>query len=385
MNEPLVHYRLTAPGVSALGSIFIEGPGAARWLARHLVRARTAQMPPAPDRIHFARFPVASGSTDGEHVVVCALSDDRVEVHCHGGAGVEMVARRLTELGCRPATSECSWRVDRSTRRTESEALGLLPWTRTQRTAAILLDQWRGCLGESIESIVEHLRSARDREAVSEMERLLATYRIGRHLVEPYHVVLAGRPNSGKSSLLNRLLGHRRALVDDRPGTTRDLLEADAAFDGWLVRLYDMAGWRATTDRIESAGMALGRRRLHRADLVVWVIDGSSGAQDGGDIGHLFEDALPDGLEPLVVHNKSDLGIAAVHGRVELPISALRGDGIDALIDQIVARLVPDPPSSGDAVLFTPQQEARVQEAVEATARGDRERAVKQLLAIIDR
>ena len=105
--------------------------------------------------------------------------------------------------------------------------------------------------------------------------RLAATYEAGRLLREGLLAVIAGRPNAGKSSLLNRLLDLDRAIVTEIPGTTRDLIEETITLGGILVRLSDTAGLRPAQDRLEELGIRRTRERLAQADLVLYLVDGS--------------------------------------------------------------------------------------------------------------
>src|SRR6185503_7750192 len=109
--------------------------------------------------------------------------------------------------------------------------------------------------------------------------RLLALAEVGLHLTTPWRVVFAGPPNVGKSSLVNALLGYPRAIVYDQPGTTRDVLTASTAFDGWPFELRDTAGLRdgISLDSVEVEGVARARAQIATADLVVFVHDRSAG------------------------------------------------------------------------------------------------------------
>ena len=376
MSEPLRHYRLTAVGPAALGSIRIEGRGARRWLERHLRSRRGTEIRCVPDHIRLALFPLGDDPATAEQLVVCALDHDTVELHSHGGAALAAVSRRLAELGC-PAHDphEARWWPEDS--KASVAAWQVLPMARSVRSAAILLDQARGRLDEEVGRIIEALRGGEIERAERSLAALHASHAVGRHLTRPFEIVLAGRPNSGKSSLFNRLLGYRRALVDSLPGTTRDVLEAETAFDGWSVRLVDTAGRRRADAGPEAAGIALGVARAERADLGLWLVDGSRPAEGGT--------SRPPGAHGaqtrwLVVHNKCDLGIHATHEDVRLAVSARDGTGVDRLVAAIVGMLVPHPPSPGAPVLFAADQFDAVRAAREAVRRGEHAEAVRCLL-----
>src|SRR5690606_34057111 len=129
----------------------------------------------------------------------------------------------------------------------------------TERVALVLLDQWQGALERQCESILARLRAGEVDVAAQQLERLSSTWQVGRWLTRPARIVLTGPPNVGKSSLVNRLVGYERAIVFDEPGTTRDVVTATTAIDGWPVVLGDTAGIRDATGELEQAGIALAR------------------------------------------------------------------------------------------------------------------------------
>ncbi|MCE5269073.1 MAG: 50S ribosome-binding GTPase [Planctomycetaceae bacterium] len=231
---------------------------------------------------------------------------------------------------------------------------------RTERTAAILLDQFDGALRRAIDDIHRTLARREFLPARQKIDALLSRSSLGQHLVRAWRVVLAGRPNVGKSSLMNALAGHQRSIVHHEPGTTRDAVTLDTAIDGWPVQLCDTAGLRQANDDLESAGIELARQRLAKADLIVLVCD-QSVPWSAAD--QTLLDQWPGAL---VVYNKCDLavGTAATCGinypPSGLQVSALRGDGIEPLLEAIARRLVPDSPPPGAAVPFMPEQAAEI-------------------------
>ena len=111
--------------------------------------------------------------------------------------------------------------------------------------------------------------------AAARLRELVGWTDFGCHLSEPWQVVILGRPNVGKSSLLNALAGFQRAIVFDEPGTTRDVVSTEIAIDGWPVRLLDTAGIRQGETELERAGIALAREQARSADLRLLVVDAS--------------------------------------------------------------------------------------------------------------
>src|SRR5262249_44905395 len=142
----------------------------------------------------------------------------------------------------------------------------------TLRTAAILWEQASGVF----ESAIRKLRSSVAADvsaAAAEMRAWLARVDFGLHLTSPWSVVLVGRPNVGKSSLINAILGYTWSIVFDEPVTTRDVVSASTAIDGWPIELYDVAGLRESDDPLEAAGIERARQKLETTDLSIYLID----------------------------------------------------------------------------------------------------------------
>ncbi|NLX95364.1 MAG: GTP-binding protein [Rhodopirellula sp.] len=340
--------ELTPPGRGAVATLRVEGLGARDVVARHFRPATGRDLSSyPPERVVFGRF----GPEPGEEVIVHAASEQAVEIHCHGGhAAVARLTELLAAAGCR-RTDWRQWTRSHHQDPIAAEAHIALAEARTQRAAEILLDQYQGALRRAMDDIQALLGEGQVDQARQQIDRLLARAPLGLHLTAPWQVVLAGRPNVGKSSLINSLVGYQRALVDPLPGTTRDVVTATTALDGWPVELSDTAGLRDGASPVEQAGIALAEERLAAADLAVLVFDASRPWSDEDQ--RLFE-TYP---RSLVVHNKCD--IMAPDGpprREGLSTSATRGDGIDALAAAIAQRLVPEVPPAGAAVPFTQAQ-----------------------------
>jgi tRNA modification GTPase len=214
------------------------------------------------------------------------------------------------------------------------------------------------------------LRGNRLDAAHASLDAILNYVVLGLHLTQPWKVVIAGPPNVGKSSLINALLGYERAIVFDQPGTTRDVVTAHTALDGWPIQLADTAGLRASDDELESAGVERAIAQAAAADCLLLVFDASATWTDEND--RIIE-KWP---EALVVHNKCDLATPAVAG---LRVCALKGDGIAALIQAIVAQVAPAVPRPGEAVPFSAGQVEMLQTASEHLRQGDVSLAITAL------
>lgn len=217
---------------------------------------------------------------------------------------------------------------------------------------------------------------------IARIDDLLDTVPHGEMLREGALVVLAGRPNSGKSSLFNALLGTERAIVTDVPGTTRDALEAHVAIEGYPFRLIDTAGLRDTGDAVEKIGIEVARRYLAAADIVLFCAE--AGRELDADEIRFLTDAPP-GTALLLLRTKAD----AAHGSVTrsdgelLPtdsprtvtLSALSGDGLTALREELVSTAFAGMSLDDEQPLLTRARHARaLRSAREDVARFDEAR-----------
>jgi tRNA modification GTPase len=369
--------RLTPLGRGAVATVLVAGPRAIDCTATLFSpRSGRALELEDPGTIRFGRW----GESPGEEVVVAALGPALVEVHCHGGtAAPQAVLDSLVALGCELVDWQ-TWLEATDTQLVRAEALTALAAARTERTAAILLDQYQGAIERAAGEIEAHLVAENAASAATLLAELLARARLGRHLTEPFSVVLAGPPNVGKSSLINALVGYQRTIVHDAPGTTRDIVTAPASFAGWPVELADTAGLRLTGDALEAAGVELAETRLSSADAIVLVFDIR---QAWDEQARQLTTRWP---AAVVVYNKSDLASPASDGRpAGICTSAVVGRGLDELERAIEKRLVLVEPLAGEAVPFTPRQVQCLQLVSAAIARSDTAAALVLLGQLVSR
>jgi tRNA modification GTPase len=347
---------LTPPGRGAVATIAVRGDLTLFDESPALFLAASGRVVSSQllNRVSFGHW----GHDVPEDVVVCRISADEVEIHCHGGsAAVRRVLNDLAQRGCRIISWQDFAAAGRD--RIDVECTVALTQATTLRTARILLGQRTGLL----RSAIAELRQLPLDEVVARTTEMLSWSEFGRHLTEPWQVVLCGLPNVGKSSLINALLGYSRSIVFDEPGTTRDVVTGQTAFDGWPVELSDTAGLREGADELESEGVSRARRRADEADLIVLVFDQSRPV-------HADEtELLRRWPQSLRAANKRDLQdawqVADVGGAIA--VSAVTQEGLADLMRAIVSRLVPHVPPAGTPIPIMPRQVAVI-ERIRASA-----------------
>jgi tRNA modification GTPase len=371
MTAPTRVACLTPPGTGAVATLAVVGPrawGAVRALFRPAGSAPLPEEPAVSGRFWVGRL----GEGAGDEVVLAvrrAGPDYWVELHCHGG---RQVVAWLTEAFERQGVESCRWQdltadsPGAAPGRWAAEALRELSLAPTARTAGVLLDQSQGAFDRAVADVFAALDRGETTTAGRLLDELAGRCPLGRHLVAPWRVVVAGPPNVGKSSLINAVAGYQRSVVTPVPGTTRDVVTTPLAVDGWPVELADTAGLRGTDEELEAAGIGRARAALADADLVLWLLDASAEPvypTPGGDPGR----------QAVLVANKIDLPHAWDVNRspARARVSAQTGEGIPELLNLLSALLVPAPPATGAAAPFTPGLCERVEEAVRRFRGGD--------------
>jgi tRNA modification GTPase len=341
----------TPPGRGGIGVVRLSGADAelmARRLVarerpfepRHATLARVATC----DEVVATFFP-APRSYTGEDVVELSAHGSPVVLREIVSAAMRSGAR-LAEPGEFTLRAFLNGRIDLP----QAEAVADLIDAVTPLQARAAFDQLQGTLTDAIGAIdatlfdlIARLEASVDFSEegyhfvqpaelalaldglIASTSALVADGRRGRLVREGFQVAIVGKPNVGKSSLFNALVGAARAIVTEAPGTTRDLVTEVVDLDGLRITLVDTAGLRPTGDAIEAEGVARARGAQEVADLIVVVVDGSLplGRLDAEIISQVVNN------KRVIVSNKSDLGLVASHGF--LPVSAKTGAGLDAL------------------------------------------------------
>jgi len=353
---------------AAVATILLRGDGANQLIADHF-------SPATPREIRFGdvRFgtwnevarPSCENAAASESVVVAMAwsaattgatigYEESWEINCHGGeVAAARILRDLTQGGA-TSIDQSAWTVEWTDDACVCEGIEVLQSAKTIRTAAIALDQSRGAMRrfalESLRMLDEPCSNAVEK-IVAKVTSIAAWNDLGRHLHRSWNVVLAGRPNTGKSTLINAILGYRRSITLDLPGTTRDVLWAETAIDGWPIRITDTAGIREhPSGEIERQGIELARTALDVADLIIWVSDASAAEDEKS------QPVVTQLGRTIRVWNKIDIAGRQPVGPEEFGISALTGEGLNLLQTAIVRRLVPYVPEQGQPIAVNARQ-----------------------------
>ena len=379
----------TPAGEGGLAVIRLSGPRAFE-IADKAWRGRELSEAPS-HTAHFGTITADASGTPLDEAVATLFrapasftGEDTVEFSCHGSRWIQReVMSRLVSLGARPAgAGEFSQRAFLNGRIDLAQAEGIADLIAASSRAAhrLAMRQVKGSFSRKLEDLRSRLVELAslleleldfseedvefaDRaklvalagETIALVERLADSYRAGEALKSGVPVVIAGRPNAGKSTLLNRLLRDDRAIVSDIPGTTRDIIEDTREIGGVLFRFYDTAGLRDTSDRVEQLGIERAEAALAKAAIVLWLADPTQPGYEADlrEIARRVDD-YPEAGHLLLI-NKADLAgdgelaevaqgvdlaadLAKVAGEAEgasglrvLRISAKEGEGIEAL------------------------------------------------------
>lgn len=375
-REDTIAAIATPAGAGGIGVLRVSGDGAED-IGRKIFRSRKDVSSFQSHRLYLGDIISPETQTVIDEAMVALMrgphsytGEDVLEISCHGNplileAVLESVLKsgaRIAEPGEFTKRAFLNNRIDLA----QAEAVAELIATRTERGLRHALYTLKGGLSETVSSIRSSLLDVlalleasidfteedielpppedcaeRLGRAAESMEKLLATYDRGKIYLQGMTVVIAGRPNVGKSSLLNCLAGKTRAIVAPQPGTTRDLIETDIMIGDLPVRCVDTAGIRESDHDVERQGVHLARQRAGEADIVIVVIDGSTDLLE--EDRRIIEENRGGTL--LIAVNKSDLPQrvtreemeALVPGYDVIFISAREQRGIDALKDRILA------------------------------------------------
>ena len=352
----------TPAGAGGVGVVRLSGPR-----AQAIARALTGKPCPPPRYARLTAFLDADGSPIDEGLLLyfpapaSFTGEDVVECQGHGGALImDLLLQRVLSLGARMAhPGEFSQRafLNGKLDLAQAEAVADLIAASTVEAARSATRALQGEFSRLVDTLAEDILRLRvyveaaidfpeeDIDFLSEgkvgedilsliarLEDVRKSTQSGVLLRDGIRLVIAGRPNAGKSSLLNALAGREAAIVTDLPGTTRDLVREQIQIDGIPLHLVDTAGLRDTLDAVEREGVRRAKAEIATADLLLWVYDD----RDPGYEADLVNAGLADLDRLVLVANKTDLsgrppGVDRVGKRDRVAVSAKAGEGLDAL------------------------------------------------------
>ncbi|MDF2550005.1 MAG: trmE [Chlamydiales bacterium] len=384
----------TAPGDGAIGIIRIAGDASLE-VAKSIFRGKK-ETAFKSHQLYFGQ--IVDGDEEIDEVLITVMhgkksysGETTVEIFCHGGS---FICRRILELAlkkgarlARPGEftlkAFCNGKLDLA----QAESVQLMISAKNERALKAARDQLQGRLSKNIaqiqreltdiaaildawvdfpeeglefasmEEICQQLHSIKGR-----LKLLIASYHDGKIVSEGISLCLIGRPNVGKSSLMNALLDRERAIVSSTPGTTRDLIEADLRLKGIPIRLIDTAGIRESDESIEAEGIRRSKEAMERADLILYVLDASLGLQEE-DL-KLAADLPKE--RTIAIWNKMDLPVGDLPSlpfQREVRLSAKEGH-MDLLKEAIDAVIGIHPPSKEELLITSERHFQALNEAL---------------------
>ncbi|GAB6067084.1 tRNA uridine-5-carboxymethylaminomethyl(34) synthesis GTPase MnmE [Methylothermus subterraneus] len=331
-SDHIIAAPATPPGRGAVAVVRVSGPD-----LKSLALELTGKPNLKPRHAHYVAFLAEDGSAIDRGLALyfpaprSYTGEDMLELHCHGSpVVVEMLLKRLFQLGARPAQpGEFSRRafLNGKLDLAQAEAVAALIESASEAAARAALRSLEGVFSKQVHRLMEALTQIRVyveasidfsdqdldllgqgevaerlRNWLEDLKDLTSRARQGRLLREGMRVVIAGPPNVGKSSLLNRLAEREAAIVTEIPGTTRDLVAEYLNLDGFVLYLIDTAGLRNSEDPIEREGMRRARQAMESADRILLVLDSRDPSE-----GESLLAELPTGIPVTRIYNKIDL------------------------------------------------------------------------------
>ncbi|MCW8957183.1 MAG: tRNA uridine-5-carboxymethylaminomethyl(34) synthesis GTPase MnmE [Gammaproteobacteria bacterium] len=360
-NTETIAAIATAPGRGGVGIVRVSGPNCID------IAEKLLGLCPEVRRAEYLPFKDASGETIDTGIVLyfkkpySFTGEDVLELQAHGGPVVlDLLLKRVLQVGARMARAgeftEQAFLNDKMDL-AQAEAVADLIEADSEQAAKAAVRSLQGEFSRVVHDLVDKIIELRlyveaaldfpEEEIdflsdgvvenklsiiIQSLEEVFKSARQGCLLREGMTLVIAGRPNAGKSSLLNQLAGHESAIVTDIPGTTRDVLREHIQIDGLPLHVIDTAGLRDSDDPVEQEGVRRAWREIEQADRVLLLLDDQHHEDD-----HLsIEEQLPGHIGRTRVFNKIDItgrqaGIRKVNDAVEIALSAKSGEGLDIL------------------------------------------------------
>ncbi len=369
MKEDTIIALATPPGVGAISVIRLSGPKTFE-VADKYFKGKESVLAVKSHTIHYGYILDSEGNSIDDVLLSIFKApnsytgEDSIEISFHGNpliaekiisAFLNSGLIRIAEPGEFTKRAFLNNRIDLS----QAEAVADIIHARSEASLRGARNQLDGLLSRKISSLRESLINATSfieleldfaeedieiinnsevlkkiDEIVIEIDSLLESYNIGRVIRDGVNVALVGKPNVGKSSILNYLLKESRAIVSNIPGTTRDVIREEISIDGILFRLFDTAGLRTSDNPIEAEGIRRSREVVRNADVILFIEDVEQGSSRD-----IFDDLLNISASDKILRvlNKIDLGDEKI-GEVDIKVSAKTGAGMSALTKKLVEK-----------------------------------------------
>ncbi len=395
MKKETIASITTPIGEGGIGVIQVSGPDSLKIVNTVFKGKKLKDLRKAESKRLYYGDIYSSGSIVDEAIVNVVreqgslTGEDLVEVNCHGGI---LAVKKTLECVVSAGAKEVHWKELASHSLSnnkidliQKEALLEIPVARTKLGAKVLLDQYNGALSSFIQTIIKLVEKCdNNREQICDINNslrgLLATAAFGCAITSPQKLIITGKPNTGKSTLINALLKEDRLITHEDPGTTRDAIDEMISIDGIPLTIIDTAGIRETDHEVEKLGVLESKKQLREADKIIMVFDNSKPAEkedkeiiDFIDTLELRKTGNPDNkMSIFPVLNKVDLpcklDLITVIEKTFGPIcqvSALNGDGVSTLEENLISKFkeftkyTPQRP-----IIFTKRQRKKLSEAV---------------------
>lgn len=379
----------TSPGQGGIGIVRMSGKDSHRIL-KHIFQSKKGEVRLTPRKLILGCIIDPKNKRVLDEVLVVRMPaphtytrQPMAEIYCHGGYGAQQAILsailtcgvRLAEPGEFTKRAFLNGRIDL----TQAESVLAVIRSETEEELHHAVKHLRGGLYDRIEGFrktlknvlvsveasldfpdedldIDHRVSIKNLENIrNDIKTLVDSYYTGKGISHGFEVLITGRTNVGKSSLLNKLLSKNRAIVTPHPGTTRDLIEDVIYMKGIKIRFIDTAGIREACDSIEEEGIRRVKEKMADADLIIWLLDGSQPYSDEDDV--IFNKVSKQRY--LAVINKSDLPSCSGNVRPEmngLYISALTGAGLDDLKEAIHKKLTSQTTGSDGLIVMNTRQ-----------------------------
>jgi tRNA modification GTPase len=394
MKKETIASITTPIGEGGIGVIQVSGPDSLEIVNAVFKGKRLRDLRKAESKRLYYGDIYSNGSTIDE-VIVNVLrqqdsftGEDLVEVNCHGGI---LAVKKTLECVVSAGAKEAHWEElasrslsNNTIDRIQEEALLKIPGAKTKLGIKVLLDQYNGALSSFIQETVEQVEKCNNKEQLydinSKLREILATAAFGCAITSPRKLIITGKPNAGKSTLINALLKEDRLITHEEPGTTRDAIDEMIAIGDIPLTIIDTAGIRETDHEVEKLGILESKKQLREADKIIIVFDNSKPVEkeDKEIVKFINElklqktDQTDDKISIIPVLNKADLpcklDLKSLVGETFGPIcqvSALNGDGLSTLEETLISEFkefteyTPERP-----IIFTKRQQEYVSKAL---------------------